>query len=460
MSISRPRVAILCVNPAEPGHPSWFSFGALRVQAALLASSRLPDAEVRMIALPTGDVDEFVARIEEFDPHVIGASVYVWSFPALVEVARRIRRTRPETLIVLGGRSARPAMFAHPMFADAREAIDALVTGEGEDVMVDIVATAAGHRERIADVAGVLLPAPKGGWRPTAPRPRRTNLDDFPSPRQMGLIPPGVLPILETYRGCPMKCAYCQDTLDDRAVAYFSKEYLERELVALRGAGAKVVQLIDPGLNMNTRAFRNLRDAERAAGLLKGVEFHFNVYPSRMSAELSEFLRSLRFVTVEVGVQSFNPRVLSYMKRPGTELEFEHFLHELTPVVHEVSVDLILGLPFDDPKAFLATLDRLLERSFTVWVAHCLVLPDTLATRLPPEANLRFEPDTLRMVSCAGWSEKALRETRRALDERVAAHGERNFVPGPDVIQWWFHGNRLPTLRQDLPPRSRRTPAR
>jgi hypothetical protein len=415
-------VALLCVSPPEDEGVPGTSYAALRLQAALVAAERLAGAEVHLVELPTADVDGLVARLEQIRPDVVGASAYIWSFPALVEVARRLRRTRPDTLVVFGGPSARPSMFALPPFAAARPWVDALVVGEGEEAMVDVVAVAARRRERLAEVTGLLLPT-REGWRPTAPRPALAALDDLPSPYQMGLVPPGRKGRLETYRGCPVRCAFCQAPGSDPLSRLHSKEHLVRELQALRAARADRVCLIDSAINLNSRAFRNLRDAEREVGLFQEQRLYVNVYPSTLDAAHLDFLHAVRGCWVSIGVQSFNRDALAHLSRPFSQRRFERMVSDLVGI--DTSIELIVGLPFDSPSTFLATLDRLLESRLSVLVSHCLVLPDTFAGPAARAAKIRFDERTLKLVSCAGWTEAALRETCAVLDRRVRETGGR-----------------------------------
>ena len=62
---------------------------------------------------------------------------------------------------------------------------------------------------------------------------------------------------------------------------------------------------------------------------------------------------------------------------------------------------------------------------------HCLVLPDALLTRSRPEWNVRFDPQTLTMCSCEGWSEEAVAHTRAELRRRALAAG------GKAGEFWW-----------------------
>jgi hypothetical protein len=115
-------------------------------------------------------------------------------------------------------------------------------------------------------------------------------------------------------------------------------------------------------------------------------------------------------------VQSFNEEVLRYVQRPGDVRRTVEAVHTVADVV-PCFIELIFGLPGDDPDSFFATIDRALELPCNTVVHHCLVLPDGFMTRAPAGADMRFEPHTLRMTSCRGWPPSAMETAMARLDE-------------------------------------------
>jgi hypothetical protein len=94
-------------------------------------------------------------------------------------------------------------------------------------------------------------------------------------------------------------------------------------------------------------------------------------------------------------------------------------------------VQIIFGLPTDTWDGFLETLNYALSLPVTVRVYHCLVLPDALLTRGKAEWQMRFDPHTLSMRSCVGWSESDLLEMRDMLSRETIRCG------GTSGQFWW-----------------------
>ncbi len=142
MALNSRRIALVCMTPAsdanEHGDMELPSYGVRRILAAVLGEPALEGAPVALIDVERPDVDAYVEAINSMEPELIGFSIYVWSAPCLVEVARRIKRARPECIIVFGGPSARTALFDLPPYSPAWAYVDALVASEGEETFREI----------------------------------------------------------------------------------------------------------------------------------------------------------------------------------------------------------------------------------------------------------------------------------------------------------------------------------
>lgn len=447
MTPSPRRIALVCMTPAtdtnELPNVRLPSYGIRRILAALVADPELQDAKIALIDAERDDVDAYVEAIESFEPDLIGMSVYVWSTPCLVEVARRVKRRRPDCTIVFGGPSARKAVFDLPPYAGTHAYLDAVVSSEGEVTFREIAHLPRLSRAALRTVGGLDLPAAEG-WVSTGPRTPLGRLDDIASPFQLGIMPGESIAYLETYRGCPFSCTFCEWGASDASKAVFSTEYLVRELDAFGRHGSPAMFLLDAGLNLNAKGFRNLRDAEAQVGYLRSAGFWCELYPSHLKDEHLEFLSRTRASYLGVGLQSLDPEVLKGLERHYERERFEAVVPQLCRVAN-VEIQIIFGLPGDSPEGFRRTLA--FARSFpaTVRAYHCLVLPDALMTRGRPEWNIGFDPVTLAMISCAGWSADQLRETRAYVTEEARAAGGSSG-------DYWFHFPRQETASRGRQP--------
>lgn len=443
------RVALVCIDPWTAGHDLRpFNYGVRKIQAALLAAPGL-DAEVHLVESTSRDPDEITERIEAIDPDVVGASAYVWSLPTFFESARRLKRSRPDRTIVFGGPSARVEMLALPPYQGAHESIDALVLGEGELVFREIIGLLQRDRDALGRVDGVAV-ATSDGYRTVGAAPRVPVLDEMASPYQMGLVPAGVQAHLETFRGCPLSCSFCQWGDLEQSTRVHSKEYLVRELEAYRRAGLGGAILVDAALNLNPKAFRNLVAAEREVGFLRDTALDFEVYPSHMTDEHARFLEEVRVGRVGVGLQSYDKEVLRRLQRPFDPARFERVVRDLARVA-PVTIEIILGLPGDTRDSFRRTFERARALPAEVRVFHCLALPDALMTRLPPGLTMDFDPVSLMLRSATGWPAEELRAESERLTREMEEAGGWQYETA-----WTFPGPRF--VRRE--PAPRREPAK
>jgi radical SAM superfamily enzyme YgiQ (UPF0313 family) len=426
------RIALVCMTPRpdtnELGHLQLPSYGIRRIQAAVVAD-RQNEHTVKLIDLGREDVAGYVREILAFDPDLVGFSIYVWSTPTLIAVAREIKSRSPGCVIVFGGPSARSALFDLKYYRHPAAYLDAVVEGDGEIVFRDIAALSELSRQGLESVSGVTLPA-NDGWLRTPKRLAPADFNQLDSPFNLDLMPRGAVAYLETYRGCPMSCRFCEWGMPDQVKTVFSADYIAREMHAFERLEAPAVFLLDAGLNLNIRAFRNLREANARTGFLKKTLFWAEIYPSVIRDEHFDFLREIGPTYLGVGMQSMDQAVLKLHQRPSESSRFEQAVRDLAAVTN-IELQIIFGLPGDTPDGFRRTLDYALSLPASVRAYHCLVLPDALMTRGLRNFDLRFDPRNLAMISCLGWSEDAIRTMRGELDRLAGARS------GKRGEYWW-----------------------
>jgi Radical SAM superfamily len=207
---------------------------------------------------------------------------------------------------------------------------------------------------------------------------------------------------------------------------------------------APAVFLLDAGLNLNIRAFRNLRQAAAETGFLKNTLFWAEIYPTAVRDEHLDFLREVGPAYLGVGLQSMDPEVLRLHQRPAESARFETAVWRLAAVT-QIELQVIFGLPGDTPEGFRRTLDYALSLPAAVRAYHCLGLPDALMTRGLPEWDLVFDPRNLSMTSCLGWTAEDIAVMRAELSDRSRRAGGKagNF--------WWSFPAQRPSGAPALP---------
>jgi radical SAM superfamily enzyme YgiQ (UPF0313 family) len=306
-----------------------------------------------------------------------------------------------------------------------RRDLDALVVGEGEQSFVEVVADAERTPASLSRIAGLALPA-EGGWHETPARPLG-DLDELASPYAQDLVPgsPGGLGVLQTYRGCPFTCSFCEWGTMDSPRRVRSVEGLCEEFSGIARSRVGGALLVDAGLNLNARAFENLRVAADQSGFLRERHLICEVYPAKVRKEHIAFLAAAHRPLVGIGLQSFDNKVLAHVERNYDEAKFEDTLAQLKSVAG-VAIEIILGLPGDTPQNFRASFERARGLNCALRVYHCVVLPSALMVRAPASYVMDYDPVTLKMRSCLGWREAELSAAVAEVDAAAAREGGRS----------------------------------
>ncbi len=437
-------IALACLTPLpdtdELGRARMPSYGIRRIQAAVTADPECPGHVVRLFDHGRPDIVRYVGQILTFAPDILGISMYVWSTESMLAVAREVKRLRPSCLIVVGGPSARSALFDLDHYRGAKRYIDAVVEGDGEVIFRNLCRLPDLSRSALETVNGLTLPT-VDGWHRTPPVAGVPDLDSIASPFELGLMPRDTVAYLETFRGCPLSCRFCEWGVHGLSQEGFSAEYIAREMRAFSRMQVPAMFLLDAGLNLNIRAFRNLRQAALETGALKHMPFWAEIYPTAIRDEHLDFLQEVGPGYLGVGLQSMDSEVLRLHQRPADPQRFEAAVHQLAAVT-SMEIQVIFGLPGDTPEGFRRTLAYALSLPASVRAYHCLVLPDALLTRGLPEWEMRFDPRTLAMTSCLGWTADSITAMRAELSHKTRMAGGKN-----GNFWWSFPRRSLPGAR-------------
>jgi len=369
-------------------HPSL----ALRLLQANLPPRGSNDCAILEFALRQPLAEKTAAILAEA-PGILALSVSVWNHEATLELLRALEAAwakAPEPsaarpVIVLGGPEVtglvdalrvnpqdEPELFRHADF---------VISGEGEAVFAGLCRAILGDP---AVPMAAEIPAAKmlyGKYieaRPVDPAAIEGAYDLYTrEDLRQKLI------YVESSRGCPYSCAFCQSAVKHgqeiseggechsaavKPVREFPLEkFLDRlEKLLQRGIESSAgktttVKFLDRSFNVNIpRALAILEFCLARTG--NKFQFHFEMVPAIFPPELRTMLA--RFppgsIRLEIGIQSFNPQTCAVIHRssnPENELEVLRFLREKTNAI--IHADLIAGLPGEDISSFGRGFDRL-----------------------------------------------------------------------------------------------------
>lgn len=343
-----------------------------------------PDIHVELFKYP----EELVRAIDEALPHILGCSNYTWNANLSYHFVRRMKSIDRGIVTVFGGTNYPFNADKQRKFLEQRPALDLHTFYEGEVAFSHIIERYLGA----ADAARAFeKPVPgcqsihreSGRFLNGGAVERMRRLDDIPSPYATGLLDQffdgRLTPLLETARGCPFACNFCNagDSYFNR-MNLFSEEYVraEWEYVARKASqcGAGHMILCDNNFGMIPR---DSAIAELMAELKErfGWPRSVTAWTGKNSKErVIEVTRRLRdTLSISMSVQSMDRAVLRNIKRDNIKLDhYRAIADELNAQGRPQHAELIIPLPEETFQSHLASLKGLLDSGVGNIVTHTL----------------------------------------------------------------------------------------
>lgn len=319
------------------------------------------------------------------NPAVVGLSCYAWNLEYSLEIARCVRAAYPHTLIVLGGPSIPRSEQGSQAFFDVNPSVDVLVFGEGEVTFRELLL--ARLSETTLDTVSGIAFRRDGQLHHTAPRERLRDFEHTTSPYLSGLFAgsehQATGAIIETNRGCPFACTYCDW---GQAIASRVNELpLERVYGELEWAANRSIPylyIIDANFGIRPRdaqIVRYIAELRQRTGYPHYVSFHLT---KNATAKNLDTVRTLTRAgigsQVALSMQDFDEAVLAAVERANISLDSALALRSTCndlgiPTFNE----LLLGLPAQTLSSFRRSMIHALSPfphdSFNLYLCRLLV---------------------------------------------------------------------------------------
>lgn len=349
--------------------------GNIPLGAACLkqAARHVPGTQVDIlpesIAAYLGDtalLDIIIAR----RPDIVGFTVYCWNLERSLYFAKKLKEHFAPR-IVFGGPEITPD---NP--AVISDAVDFYVFGEGEAIFIKLLEDPIIWNQRSAL-------APAGDL-----------FKKSPSPYLLNLLEPEIenVMLLETQRGCPYHCGYCYYNKSHQGLSFANKTHLLQGVQWALDHRVKELYLLDPSLNAHPKLKELLKEISRI-NLHRRLDIISEMRAESIDAELADLFAAAGFSWFEIGLQSTNPRALKIMNRPTQLKQFARGAQLLKQSGIVPAIDLIVGLPGDDLRAFSRSVEFVADNNLAddVQVFPLLVLPGTDFRLNSNELGLRFD---------------------------------------------------------------------
>lgn len=335
-------------------------------------------------------------------PAVAAFSNYVWNFEYNLRLAQIIKKNYPECMIMFGGHSVSPdgkLLEKYPF-------IDVLMFGEGEETFEKLLLSAASS----ANFSGIPNIAFRDGETIVYTESEPATETEYPSPYTMGIFNDIMMEnpstsfsaILETNRGCPYHCAYCDWGPMNSKVRMFPISRIEADIKWFSENRIDYVWGADGnfGLFERDKYIADLMvDAKKKTGYPQQIKVNY----AKLNGEnvfyiTKKFAENGLSKSTTLSLQSTSEDALRITGRKNMSSDM---FGRLVSVYRQNSIptytELVLGLPGETKETFFNGIGEIIAsgQHSVIEVYDCLVLPNS--TMANPEYIDRYKIKTVHL---------------------------------------------------------------
>lgn len=350
-------------------------------------------------------VEESLKKIE--NPAVVGFSCYIWNMEYNLLLAKMVKEKYPDCLIVFGGHNVPD----NTSLLEKHSFIDVLMHSEGEEPFAMLL-KAIKNSTSFSDIPDISYKSDDSII--TTEKKRVYDITNYPSPYSAGLFDRmleeypsiGFHATLETNRGCPYSCAFC-DWCFTKKIRLFPMERIKGDIEWISAHKIPYCYCADANFGIEKR------DIETANYILEmknknGYPQVFKpCYAKNSDETVFEIGKILNHSGIDKGVtlayQSLDSKTLENIGRKN--LTLEHY-SGLTAKYAEEKIptytELILGLPGETYETFCEGLCRLLENgqhnSMTVYTCQVYCNSPLASREFVEKYGVRWERQPLHGI--------------------------------------------------------------
>ena len=376
------------------------------------------------------DFDRTCEIIAQNPPDIFAASLYVWNYQIVHRIAQWVKSTWPHCLVITGGPHQ---YFKHDdSWFRQNTWIDASLPGEcyGELCFAQILDNIA--EDNSIDwntVSDVVYPHGRARLKKSSTKVNHSRRDfdyswsamhsQFDYLQQFAAyaaqnFPQGrVLSIIETTRGCPYGCTYCDwGGGINTSVLQKPEQYVRQDIDALCKLDLDYVYFADANLGMfgvrdvenvkylAQQRFENNSKFTVGYGGFAKTENRLSYIRQILEIDIRNQLSTLG--EIKISMQSLDDDVLKQINRKNVSLDSQiETLQSLSDIKKlPIYVEMIYGLPGMTTQKFYHELDELGRRNLSVQWYPWILLPEAPAYSRQYRADKQLQT----VIKTTGWS--------------------------------------------------------
>jgi radical SAM superfamily enzyme YgiQ (UPF0313 family) len=321
-------------------------------------------------------------------PDMIMFSNYMWNCNLSIAFAEKIRAEHGEVLIVMGGPNISSDSDKRHAFLKTHTAIDLYVVYEGEMAAKIILAHFMANKSR-SEVKKIRHPSivcaetnddhQRVHSDPILPKRIGTDgespIGHLPSPYLSHIMDKffedGEVPLVETNRGCPFSCTFCQQGMGyyNRVINH-SIERVKKEIayvaqyVRETNCSIHTLEIADSNFGMYRRdrqVCEAIREAQDATGFPKSIGSSTGKNKADLIVDNLDIVQRGSML-IRSAIQSTNEETLHAIRRQNIKQGvYVHIQQEIDVRGMENNADLMLGLPMETKASHVKTIYDLID---------------------------------------------------------------------------------------------------
>jgi radical SAM superfamily enzyme YgiQ (UPF0313 family) len=337
------------------------------------------------------EMEDLRSKHSRFGDGVWLFSNYIWSLDSNLRVSSWVNESLGgRNFTVHGGPSTPKYEAACAEFMASEPHVDVAIRGEGEAKLLDLlrVWSSGVHGEAtLAEVTGITFRRTDGRLTRTDERPRIEELTEVRSPYLDGHFEnyggSVVAAILETNRGCPFACTFCDwGSATQSKIKRFDMDRVRAEIDWIVDRGIHVLWIADANFGVFPR---DIEVAEHIAAAREGKGFPREVvvnYPKNSTAKIAEIVRILIGAGIAaqgiISIQTTDEATLKAIDRENIKTaKYDEMLGIFREQGLPISTDLMIGLPGATVESFKSDLQRYFDMDVTVKAYRTQLLPNS-----------------------------------------------------------------------------------
>ncbi len=323
---------------------------------------------------------ELMSRID--NPFIVAFSTYIWNCNYNKTLAKMIKDKYPECTVVFGGHHVSP----DGKMLEECPYIDYLLHGEGEIIFKKLMLSLIGA-EDAQTIPGISMRSAKG----IITNPEMISEEcDFPSPYLNGFFDKilkenpntDFMALIETSRGCPNSCTYCDWSNMKSKIRKFPIERIYAEIDWITENKVYGLGAADSNFGIFERDIEitdKIINSKKVCGFPVGFQTSYAKNSTKTVFEIGMKLEKAGMNKgITLSFQSMSDEVLANIGRKNISIDY---YSELMRLYNEAGVatytELILGLPGETYESLVDGIDKLLNlgQHNSIYIHNCEWLP-------------------------------------------------------------------------------------